>query len=627
MDGTLVAAHFSDPWEVKGDGHGHLYVADRNMIRTVDLAAGTVTTTVGTYGTVGSADGQGSQASFNLVSGVALVGTQLFLTDTENYTIRVVDLVSGTVSTVAGATHVRGATDGPAAQARFQEPEGIAADAAGKLYIADTDNNTIRALDPTTGTVTTIAGSPGVSGSSDGVGAAASFYKPRAMSFDAAGNLYVIDALNQSIRKVVVATGAVSTLVSFVSTGAVPQGIAVDGADVLVSLGDPDNRVVRVSPDGTVATLAGSQGVHGFVDGPGSAALFYSPAGLFNDGAGTLYVGDDGNAVVRAIALAGPTVSTVAGVNSLGSRDGTSTAARFAAPQGLATDGVVAYVADTGNDAIRRIDLASGAVTTPAGVAGQPGRADGAPSDARFSRPEGVALDAVGNILYVADTGNHALRRIDWKAATVKTLTLTSAADASFPGLDAPTGLALDHGRLYVTDYTDEVVVSVDLQTSQVSILAGTYGSRGETDGVGPAARFYGPMGIAADGLGHLYVADNLGQTVRRIDTATAAVTTEAGKAYALGSTDGIGTAVLFYYPVGVAANTLGDVFVSDSANNLVRRLDALRGAVVTVIGTLAAPGVKPGALPAQLTLPSALALTPSGDLLLVSENSVLIAH
>jgi sugar lactone lactonase YvrE len=622
VDGTLVAAHFEDPWAIKGDGQGHVYVADKNLIRAIDLGTGKVTSLAGIFGQVGSADGPGAQATFNLPSGLSIASGRLYLTDTENHTLRAIDLASASVTTLAGAPTQSGALDGTGTAARFREPEGLALDGSGHLFIADTDNNTIRQLDLATMAVSTLAGTPGTAGSADGIGAAGLFYKPKDLTIDAAGNLYVADALNESIRKVVPASGQVTTLATL---GALPQGLAFDGSDVLASL--TDNRVVRVAPDGTVTTLAGSAGVAGFVDGAVGAARFDSPAGLWNDGAGTVYVADNLNTVVRAIHLTTGTVSTLAGANPVGSTDGTGTAARFSGPLGIATDAASAYVADTGNDVIRKIDLATGKVTTLAGGVGQAARTDGALTVARFNQPEGLALDATAEQLYVADTTNRSIRRIDLAAGKVSTLALVSAADASFEGFDAPTGLALDGGRLFVTDYMDDIVAVIDLSTMQVAPFAGQYGAPGRADGTGTSAAFYGPEGLASDGRGNLYVADDLSDTLRKIDIATAAVSTVAGQPSVPGSSDGTGSAALFDGPVGVTANTLGDVFVSDSLNQIVRHVNAATRAVTTVVGTLALPGVRLGALPGQLSHPSALALTPAGSLLIVSESSLLVAH
>jgi sugar lactone lactonase YvrE len=622
VDGPLANAHFSDPWTMTSDGNGHTYVADGDVLRVIDVAAGTVTTLSGVFRQVGCTDGPVAQATFNTPSGLAFAAGQLYLTDTENHTIRKIDVKGGTVSTIAGTCRQPGAVDAAGTAARFQEPEGLALDASGNLYIGDTDNNTIRVMNVATSAVTTLAGAPGMAGTTDGVGAAALFSKPKALAFDGAGTLYAIDALNQSLRKIDVATQTVSTLATFKTS---PQGLAVDGPDIIASLGD--DTIVRVAPDGTVTVLAGTSGAQGYVDGAGSVARFNSPAGLLDDGSGTVLLADEGNAVLRSIVLAGPTVGTYGGAKSSGSSDGAKTQARFFKPAGLVADADHVYVADTNNDTIRAIAMSTGATTTIAGTAGQSGMADGVGDSARFDQPEGLALDGAAMQLYVADASNAAVRRVDLSTGAVSTLAFTIAPGDPFSGLGSPSGLVLEDGHLYLTDYMNETVEAIDLKKGEISTLAGTYGLPGSVDGVGTKAAFYGPIGIAADGRGNLFVADDLNDTVRKIEIASRMVTTLAGQAATQGSSDGIGADAHFYYPTGVAADGAGDVFVSDLVNNTVRRVDASTGAVKTVIGSLSASGVRLGPLPAQLTQPSAIALTPSGALLVVSESSVLIAH
>jgi DNA-binding beta-propeller fold protein YncE len=622
VDGPRATAHFAEPWVLANDGHRRLYVADLHVLRAVDLAAGVVTTLAGDHHHAGAVDGVGARAAFNTPSGLAFDAGQLFVADTENHVIRRVDVASGAVSVIAGVLGSPGAVDAVGPDARFREPEGLALDDRGHLYIGDTDNNCIRMLAIGSGAVTTIAGSPATAGTGDGVGAAARFNKPKGLALDGRGHLYAIDAVNQSVRIVRLETGAVSTLVQFET---LPQGLASDGADLLVSLGD--HRVVRVTAGGAVSPLAGRAGVKGFVDGAAGDARFDSPAGLWNDGAGTLYVADPGNSVVRTISLADGAVATYAGGRSAGRDDGAGPAARFSAPQGLAADAHTVYVADSGNAVIRAIAIPSGDVTTLAGAPGSPGLADGPLAGARFNQPQGLALDEDARALYVADTQNRKIRRIDLRAATVTTLAFTRAPGDAFSGFDAPSGLAIDRGRLFVTDYTNHVVAAIDLKDLRLSTFAGTYGVPGRANGVTMRAAFYGPLGIAADGRGHLFVADDLNQTVRAIDIASGTVTTLAGQPVTPGSGDGVGPAAHFHYPVGIAADGAGDVFVADSFNGTVRRVDPATGAVTTAIGTLDASGVRTGPLPAQLSKPSALALTPGGGLLVVSENAVLVAH
>ncbi len=334
-----------------------------------------------------------------------------------------------------------GNADGLGAAARFNRPIGVATDSAGNVYVADTSNHTIRKITGA-GVVSTYAGVAGVSGSADssagGSGASASFSYPQGVATDSAGNLYVADQGNNTIRK--------------------------------------------ISPLGAVSTFAGSPGMSGSTDGAGALARFNFPIGIATDAAGNVFVADSGNFTVRRITPAG-TVSTLAGTapglhgGGGGSADGTGAAAHFSRPTGVATDssGNV-YVADQGASTIRKIS-AEGVVTTLAGLAGMRGSGDGSAAAARFYDPIGVATDRAGN-LYVGDTFNHTVRKI------------------------TPAGA--------------------------VSTLAGTAGQTGTADATGAAARFNAPIGVATDAAGQVYVTDTANHTVRRI-TPAGAVSTLAG--------------------------------------------------------------------------------------------------
>ncbi len=224
--------------------------------------------------------------------------------------------LSPTVSTFAGTASTF-FLDGAGAAARFQLPYGIVSDAT-NLYVADTYNNAIRKIVIATGTVTTLAGSPaGSPGAADSTGTAATFDGPQGITTDGT-NLYVVDVNNNKIRKIVIATGAVSSL-----TG--------------------------------VATTAGSPGA---ADGTGTAATFNGPQGITTDGA-NLYVSDSGNNKIRKIEIATGAVSSLTGAANTagtpGGADGAGTAATFNGPQGITTDGVSLYVADTWNNTIRKI--------------------------------------------------------------------------------------------------------------------------------------------------------------------------------------------------------------------------------------------------------------------------------
>jgi sugar lactone lactonase YvrE len=276
--------------------------------------------------------------------------------------------------------------------------------------LPDRGNNTIRRITPG-GVVTTFAGTAGVQGSTDGTGAAASFFAPVSTAVDSAGNVYVGDTQNSTIRK--------------------------------------------ITPAGVVTTLAGTAGVIGSADGTGPAAQFSGIEGLTIDGAGNLYALDTN--AIRKITPAGvvTTLAGVAGANgSAGSADGTGAAAQFFGPMGIAADGAGnLYVTDTKNDTIRKV-TPIGIVTTLAGTPDKNGSADGMGAAAQFSQPDGIACDSAGN-LYVADFDNETVRKIT-PNGLVTTIVgqpgVIGFSPGNLPGaLTSPFGIALFGSTLYVT--------------------------------------------------------------------------------------------------------------------------------------------------------------------------------
>jgi len=321
-------------------------------------------------------------------------------------------------TTLAGTAGTFGSSDGTGAAAQFQNAEGIAVDGSGNVYVADTNNQTIRKITPA-GVVTTLAGSVGMQGSTDATGAAARFYNPYGVAVDNVGNVYVGDTYNGTIRKIT-AGGVVTTLAGsarqFGSTNGTgsaarfgePRGIAVDGSGN-VYVADTTNQLIReVTPGGVVTTLAGTAGVSGSTDGTRSAARFYEPTDVAVDGSGNVYVADFDNQAIRKLTPSG-VVTTLAG-GSFGSADGSGAAAQFSNPSGVAVDGSGnIYVADNANDLIRMI-TPGGVVTTLAGLAETSGSTDGVGSAALFTNPAYLAVDGSGN-LYVNDTGNYTIRK------------------------------------------------------------------------------------------------------------------------------------------------------------------------------------------------------------------------
>lgn len=304
----------------------------------------------------------------------------------------------------------------------LNSPGGVVVDAKGTVYVVDTGNHTVGALAPAD-KLLLIAGKPGVSGSADGQGEAARFDVPRSIAIDGREALYVVDGVQSSTIRKISSKGLVTTLAGKVGElgsadgqGAAarflfPSAITVDVAgNAYVT--DTGNRTLRkISPSGLVSTLAGRVDEMGTADGRGQDARFISPRGIVADGMGNLYVSDSAAKTLRKVSPAGD-VSTFAGkAREAGSSDGAGEVARFGSPLGLALDkNGSLYVADAGNHTIRKVS-ATGVVTTLAGSAGDPGHVDGQGSAARFAFPQSLSVDSSGNV-YVADADNHDLRKI-----------------------------------------------------------------------------------------------------------------------------------------------------------------------------------------------------------------------
>ena len=611
--GDPIGSHASfDATDVAVNTTGEVLIADSfwNTIRKIALN-GAVTTVAGAYGATGQlVDGPGRDARFDSPSSLAIDATQtIYVSDTNNHVIRKIT-PGGVVSTLAGGFGGHdggGSVDGVGRQARFNYPHGIAVDLNGVIYVADQGNATVRKITPD-GVVSTLAGLAGSHGAIDGQGSAARFQATSAITTDALGNIYVTDCA--CIRK--------------------------------------------ITPDGYVTTLAGVSCAWGYVDGTGASARFNTLEGISTGPGGDIFVVDGGNIRIRKITPGG-TVTTLAGgypslyIGDSNPFDGLGSQARFYAPKGITADSNgLLYVAE---GQIRTVTPEGLVTTLPAASLYRTNR--NPPDDAGEIPPidgaKDITIDAAGNI-YVAEW-THGLRKIspdrvittlcptilrpDGRRVTAvpfaKAMAIDSAGnifygEGSFVGKISPTGdmsvfagdriysgsddgigpaarfrdverLVMDkHNNLYVGDVYSCTVRKIT-PDAVVTTIAGSAGNCGNTDGVGAAARFAFPEGLALDSTGNVYVADGhynaISNTIRKIGL-DGTVTTIAGSPGTYGFADGVGTAAHFHHPTAVAVDRDGNLLVADSWNGRLRKV-TLAGVVTTLAGrgpTFSADGV-----------------------------------
>ena len=519
---------------------GVLYVADTGncTIRAVS-SAGVISTLAGSAGACTSGDGTGSAARFNYPYGIASMAssttmslsTGLFVADTFNHTIRLVT-TGGVVTTELGAAGSPGFVNSSnGTVVRLDLPTDVAVDSTGSaLYIADRWNQAIRRYTGPMGSTSTVAGdgSPGTVNRNGTTSTVARFRGPSGITWDA-GYLWVTDSENFTVRGIDLATGNTTSLSNnpnsadgVGSNGRFyePGQAATDGTSLY--LAEPKNHLIRKVDlaSGAVTTVAGQALVEGAADGVGTAATFRSPYGVTTDGT-HLWVADTANHTIRRIVLSTGAVTTFAGTSGVpGSTDATGTAASFNTPNGITTDGTNLYVGDSGNHVIRQIVIATGVVTTLAGTAGVVGSADATGSAASFDGPNNLTTD--GTNLYVADWSRNTIRKI--VIATRAVTTLAGAAgmrgntDAvgTAARFDTPYGISTDGKHLFVADWGSHTVRAIDVGTGTVTTLAGTAGADGSANGVGAAARFRYPFGVT-NTAAKVYVTDSGNATVRAI--------------------------------------------------------------------------------------------------------------
>ena len=536
-------ASLNTPSRVAADGAGNLFIADRfgNRVYRVDNATQIITIFVPDDTGLGSLADLAIDGSGNvyIVDIAQQIGGRIWKVDT-----------AGDVSIYAGGGNDE--SDGiPATTADLGFPTGIDVDADGNVYISVNDQ--IRKIDAG-GIINTVAGAGKDTPFGDnGPATLAQLNDADGIALNAGsspGDLFFADKNNHRIRKI--------------------EGITAGSVTPGTPGGNGPTTGPLVETPGIVTTLAGG-GDPDFNDGPPFSAYFNKPIGVDVLG-NVLFVGDAENNRIRRVDLITGEVSTIAGSGTPGFEDGIGTLATFNAPLDVKVASNFLYVSEADNHAIRRINLLTRNVVTVAGN-GSPGSDDGIGTAAQFNEPIGLAVTE--DYLYVADSGNNRIRRVDHLTTEVTTVAGDSqGADNGIGTLaqfNTPIGLALWEGYLLVADAGNNHIRKIALNTRDVTTIAGIGSMAGFADDVGSAARFSFPAGIAVRGK-NLIIADGDNNRIRKLNLETLQVTTIAGAGVA-GFKNGIGVNAEFHDPAGVAIDALGNIYVADESNHRIRRI------------------------------------------------------
>ncbi|GEM_PF-973707 len=655
-DGTGTVARFKSPTGIDIDSNGMLYVADTVNYRIRKMTTEGVVTTLAGGSSSGSVDGTGGAAQFYNPNDLTVDSSgNVYVADKLNNRIRKIT-PAGEVTTLAGSSY--GYADGTGTAAQFASPTGVAVDSSGTVYVADQENNRIRKI-TSAGVVTTLAGSS--YGYADGTGTAAQFNYPHGIAIDSSGTLYVADRDNYRIRKITSA-GVVTTLAGSGTQGSAdgtgtaaqfsnPSDVAIDSSGNVYVADTDIHKIRKITSAGVVTTLAGS-GTQGFVDGTGTAAQFSNPTGVTIDSSGNTYVADQQNHRIRKIVnstkLSGtPTTAGTYDVNLTVSDGTTETAHNFTLTvkklEPTVTSTPVTSVnvgssysytltaTDPQNDTLTwsvksgttlpsglGLEILSAYVSRFVGVSSTGGFLDGNASTATIKSPNGLAIDSSGNI-YVADTWNHAIRKIT-PLGIVTTLAGSGTAgyadeSGSAAQFNYPMGVTVDSsGNIYVADMANHRIRKIT-PAGVVTTLAGS-GVSGYADGTGSAAKFSSPTGVTVDNSGNVYVADMYNNRIRKI-TPAGVVTTLAGSSQ--GTADGTGVAAQFYQPRHLVVDASGTIFVTDLGNHRVRKITA--AGVVTTLAGSSSGYVDATGTAAKLSAPEGIALDSNSNLYVVTRG------
>jgi len=634
--GAALSLDLPGPTSAVRDAAGNTYIAAPFTNYVFAVSGGNVTAFAGTGIEGYNGDGiQATSAQLALPNGLTIDSKgNIYIADYGTSRIRMVT-PSGKISTVAGnGTKCEPTTDpcgdgGPASQANFNFPMDVAVDSGGNIFIADAFDNRIRRVDASTKVITTFAGngnpcSSPTSSCGDGsspIGATLNY--PTSVAFDSAGNLYIADSRDNRIRMIppggatittVVGTGAACLTAPSCGDGGqaaaatlrVPMWVFVDASNNLYIADTYDNEIRFVNNQTKVISTVAGNGQQGFSGDGNSAtsAQLNSPVSVFLDNSGNLIIADNGNQRVRQVS--GGNISTIAGGGN-GNDGGPATNAILANPYNVAEDGNGnLYIADTANNRVRFVNMQAvpPTISTVAGTGNANYTGDNGPAvSAALTGPTGVAVDSSGN-LWIADTGNLVIRRVDANTHKITTYAGTGRAcnptapcgdggPATGATFSTPLSIALDNaGNLYIADYTAHRIREVAAGTQMISTIAGT-GVVGKKGNGGPAKQAYlnHPSSVALDSAGNIYIDDSYNNEIRRISGGT--ITQYAlNTGFKLTGDGGPALNASMWAPNQISVDPGGNLFIGGGNDNVVQRVDAATYTIGTVAGDYVHKGV-----------------------------------
>ncbi|HAS46583.1 MAG TPA: hypothetical protein DCS93_39235 [Microscillaceae bacterium] len=615
-------APLNDPSDMVFDTQGNLYIADGTnyMIRKVDVN-GKITTIAGTGSNTHSGDGGlAINAGMNSPSCIAVdvSGDVYFGTGSR---IRKITVATGIITTIAGGGAGGFSGDGGlASTAQLNSPNALIFDKTGNLYIADRNNHRIRKIDITTGNISTIAGAGGGTFSGDGgLATAAQLFGPSDITFDAAGNLYIADSRNRRIRKVDATTSIITTIAGTGAFGfsgdgglataaqlADPGSIAIDVAGNIY-IGDGENFRIRKIEAGTgnISTIAGNGNDNSSGDDGLATAAELSVRRLIMDANNNIVLIDKRGQRIRKITITTGVISHLVGqadsyggfiASSFSGDGGVATSAAFNSPHSIAQDASGNfYITDNGNNRVRKIDAITGNVSTIAGIGTRGFSGDGSlATAAQLDNPTGIVVDASGNI-YISDQRNHRIRKVDAITGNISTIAGTGVAGFSGDGaaatsaqLNSPVGLAIDgSGNIYIADQSNHRIRKIDVGTGNISTITGTGVAGFSGDGaVATSAQVNSPAGLTIDGSGNIYIADQNNNRVRKIDAGTGNISTVAGFGFPGSSGDGgLATSAFMFAPASVALDASSNLYILEKNGGRIRKVNATTQVISTIAG------------------------------------------